>query len=164
MQPSEYGKIFNERLGKGAFLNTGDAQHANTMTVSWGNMGIMWGAPIVTVMVRQTRYSKENLNTLKAFTLSVPMDDSFKEALAVCGSKSGRDLDKYAAAGLTTAAPQTGVVPVIAGGPFLQIECEIVYERLMDTDCLAADLKEKWYSKDTDHTIYIGKINAVYVK
>lgn len=161
IQASEYGKIFNDRLNKGAFLNTSNGQKANTMTVSWGSIGIMWGAPTVTIMVRQTRYSKENLNTIKAFTLSVPMDDSYQDALALCGSKSGRDIDKYAAAGITPQAPKTGIVPVIGGGPFLQIECSVVYERNMDLACLNPAERKTWYG-DTEHTFYIGKINAVY--
>jgi flavin reductase (DIM6/NTAB) family NADH-FMN oxidoreductase RutF len=164
VEAAEYGKIFMDRLGSGAFLTTSDGTKANTMTVSWGNLGIMWKSPIVTVMVRQTRYSKENLNKVKAFTLSVPMDDTYAAALAICGSKSGRDTDKYAATGLTTAAPQTGIVPVIAGAGLLHFECTVVYERLMDVSALSDDLQTAWYGKDTAHTIYVGKINAVYKK
>ncbi len=162
VQADEYGKIFAERLGKGAFLTTSDGTKANTMTVSWGNLGIMWGSPIVTIMVRQTRFSKENLDKVKAFTLSIPRDDSFQKALALCGSRSGRDMNKFAAAGIGTKAPQTGIVPVISSGPFLHFECTVAYERLMDTQALTEELRDKWYGSDAPHTIYVGTVHAVY--
>ena len=163
LEAKEYAKIFADRIAKGAFLTTCDGQKSDTMTIGWGCVGYMWAIPTVTVMVRQTRLTKENLNQVKSFTISVPVDDSYKDAIALCGTKSGRDLDKFAAAGLKCKASKAGTTPVIDGKGLLQLECTVLYERLMDVDALAPELKDKWYRGDTEHTIYVAKITDAYL-
>ena len=148
LEAKEYAKIFADRIAKGAFLTTCDGQKADTMTIGWGSVGYMWAIPTVTV---------------KSFTISVPVDDSYKDAIALCGTKSGRDLDKFAAAGLKCKASKAGTTPVIDGKGLLQLECTVLYERLMDVDALAPELKDKWYTGDTEHTIYVAKITDAYL-
>ena len=148
LEAKEYAKIFADRIAKGAFLTTCDGQKADTMTIGWGSVGYMWAIPTVTVI---------------SFTISVPVDDSYKDAIALCGTKSGRDLDKFAAAGLKCKASKAGTTPVIDGKGLLQLECTVLYERLMDVDALAPELKDKWYTGDTEHTIYVAKITDAYL-
>lgn len=163
LEAEKYAAIFASRIQKGAFLTTCDGQKANTMTIGWGSIGVMWAKPTVTVMVRQSRFTKENLNKVKHFTISVPVDDSYKDAIALCGSKSGRDIDKFAAAGLNVKAAKNGSTPVIDGKGLLQLECDVVYERRIDTAALAPELTEKWYPDDDDHTYYIAIITDAYL-
>ena len=96
----EQGEAILKTLSKGAFLTTAADGKQNTMTIGWGSLGFKWGQPTFTVMVRQSRYSKELIDANPEFTVSFPVKEGFAPALGLCGSKSGRDLDKFAAAGL----------------------------------------------------------------
>jgi len=83
-----------------ALLSAGHRGKFNTMTISWGNMGIMWGKPILTVVVRPGRYTKEFIDALDLFTVSF-YSNSYRKALELLGSKSGRDSDKITESALT---------------------------------------------------------------
>lgn len=171
LKPEEYSKIFAEQLPKGVFLTSSDGKQANSMAISWGSVGVMWGIPSVIVMVRETRFTKGILDAGLGFTVSLPLDNTFAKAVAICGTKSGRDMDKYAAAGISTKAPQTGTVPVIAGGPMLHLECDLIFHQLMDKSVVTPDITYDWYGGNpanshfgtSDHTMYIGRINAAYI-
>ena len=75
-------------------VTAGNSDKFNTMTVSWGSMGELWGKDSVTVYIRPQRYTEEFMNSNDHFTLSFyPLDK--KQAIhGICGSKSGRDVDK----------------------------------------------------------------------
>ena len=82
------------KIGKEwALLTAGDENGFNTMTVSWGAMGFMWGKPSVTVYIRPQRYTKEFVDTRDTFTLSFYPAEK-KDALSYLGKVSGRDEDK----------------------------------------------------------------------
>ena len=117
-------------LAKGAFLTTAAGGRHNTMTIGWGALGNIWGKPVFTVMVRHSRYTHELIEAHNEFTVSFPLTAAFSKALGLCGSKSGRDMDKFAAAEITPAEGQTVKVPVIKGAG-LHLECRIVEKREM---------------------------------
>ena len=94
-------------LAKGAFLNTAAGGRHNTMTIGWGALGNIWSKPVFTVMVRHSRYTHELIEAHNEFTVSFPLTAAFSKALGLCGSKSGRDMDKFAAAEITPAEGQT---------------------------------------------------------
>jgi len=180
----EYGQLFTSIIGKGIFLTTTDGIKPDTMTISWGEMGVVWGAPSVTVMVRKSRYTHGNLDKVKAFTLSIPLDESMKKALAYCGSNSAFNVDKFANTDLKIVASQTGTVPVVgsdasypsshpavggdgsvsAKAPFLYLECIVQYEQDMDVAALADEARIKFYPDEDIHTFYVGKISAAYME
>lgn len=95
----KYAPQVIQTLPKGAFLTVSHAGRDNTMTIGWGNIGVIWNKPIFTVLVRPSRFTFGLLEASGEFTVSVPLTDMSK-ALALCGSKSGRDMDKFAAAAL----------------------------------------------------------------
>ena len=95
----QYAPQVLQQLPKGAFLTVSHGGRDNTMTIGWGSLGVIWGKPVFSVLVRPSRYTYGLLEASGEFTVSVPLTDMAK-ALGVCGSKSGRDLDKFAAAGL----------------------------------------------------------------
>ena len=70
------------------------------MTASWGGLGVLWNANVSFAFVRPSRYTFEFLEREKYYTLSF-LGLSQRRALQICGSKSGRDTDKVAEAGLT---------------------------------------------------------------
>lgn len=151
-----------EQLSKGAFLTTAHNGKTNTMTIAWGNIGFKWGKPIFTVMVRHSRYTYELIDNSTEFTVSIPVND-MQKALGICGSKSGRDTDKFAAAGLTALPGQQVSVPVIKGCG-LHYECKIVYKQAMDPQLLDKDFAAKWYANGDYHVLYYGEIVACYLE
>ena len=150
-----------EILQKGAFLTTQSQGKVNTMTIGWGSVSFLWRKPMFLVMVRPSRHTHGMIETAKEFTVTLPLDDQLKEALALCGSKSGRDMDKLAAADLTALPGQKISTPVIAGN-CIHYECKVVYRQDMDQDALAAMLQHSCYASGDYHTLYYGEIVACY--
>lgn len=148
-------------LKKGAFLTTACDGKVNTMTISWGNIGVEWGEDIFTVLVRDSRYTKSFLDKNGLFTVTVPKDNSFKSELAFCGSKSGRDFDKIKECGLTLESSEMIEVPHITGNAFI-FECRVMYSQRMDENSLSPELREKFYPTKDMHTMYHGKILKMY--
>ena len=130
-------------LAKGAFLTTAAGGRHNTMTIGWGALGNIWGKPVFTVMVRHSRYTHELIEAHNEFTVSFPLTAAFSKALGLCGSKSGRDMDKFAAG--------------------LHLECCIVEKREMAPENFDKALADRWYADKDWHTIYTGEITAAYL-
>ena len=84
-------------------------------------------------------------------------------AVALCGTKSGRDMDKFAAAGLEAIPGETVSVPVIKGCG-LHLECKIVEHYTMEADKFDKELGAKWYGAGDWHTCYTGVITAAYIE
>ena len=72
---------------------------ANGATVAWGGVCCS-EPPCITISLRKATYSYGNIVKRKAFTVSVPSETHAKEA-DYFGLASGRDVDKFAASGLT---------------------------------------------------------------
>ena len=148
-------------LKKGAFLTTKNHDKVNTMTISWGTMGIEWGTDVFVTMVRDSRYTKKAIDETGVFTITIPMDETMKEALTYCGTKSGRDCDKIKDCNLSLIDGKTVDVPVIKCRA-IAIECEVLYAQRMAEECITPEFKEKFYNSGDIHTLYHGKILSVY--
>ena len=99
IKPEELKENPFTMIGKDWLLITaGTKECCNTMTASWGGLGVMWGKPSATVYIRQSRYTKEFVDKEEYFTISV-MEESYREALKLCGTVSGRECDKMKEAG-----------------------------------------------------------------
>ena len=131
------------------------------MTIGWGSIGFIWQKPVLLTMVRKSRYTYELIEATDEFTVSIPCGDGMKQALAVCGTKSGRDIDKCAAAGISLAPSQAVAAPVVSGCEFYY-ECKIVYKQPMDQELLLPELQKTMYGKGDYHTLYYGEIVAFY--
>ena len=78
---------------KSGVLITGKADDkVNSMTISWGMIGIEWGKPIFVTFIRENRFTRSLIEKTGEFTVSIPIDDSAKKILGFCGSKSGGSL------------------------------------------------------------------------
>lgn len=149
-----------EKLAKQwALVGAGSMDKFNMMTVSWGAVGVIWGKPAVTAYIRQTRYTKEFVDANDTFTLTF-LKDGHRDALNVLGSKSGRDMDKMQASGLT---------PVDVDGEVAFEEAELVLvcrkrfvQELPPENFLQQETLDKWYADKNYHTMYIGEIVAAY--
>jgi len=163
----EYAPQILEGVSKGVLVTTQADGKVNTMTISWGTLGIQWGKPIFTVFVRQSRYTKTFLDKNPEFTINVPVGTCDKQILAVCGTESGRDVDKFQKLGLTQVPGETVSVPGIAQLP-LTLECKVIYRQDQDLSALRADLRTACYkpgtANETDfHTAYYAEVTAAYI-
>jgi len=159
----EYAPQILEGVSKGVLLTTQAEGKVNTMTVSWGTLGIQWGKPIFTVFVRQSRYTKTFLDKNPEFTINVPVNGCDKRILSVCGTESGRDVDKFQKLDLTRIPGETVSVPGIAQLP-LTLECKVIYRQDQDLSALREDLRTACYKNEADfHTAYYAEITAAYI-
>lgn len=160
---NQYAPETIQQLPKGAFLTVRDGEKVNTMTIGWGNIGIIWGKPIFTVLVRFSRYTYELLKNSREFTVSVPASGELQKELGFCGSKSGRDYDKFIETGLTPVAGKAVAVPVI-GECKIFYEGRVVYHQAMDPALISDEIQNKFYSNKDYHVIFYGEILASYIK
>lgn len=135
-------------------------QQFNAMTISWGALGVMWSRPFAQVVVRPVRYTYEFMERFDSFTLCA-FPREYHRALSLLGTKSGRDCDKIAQAGLTPAASSLIEAPCYAEAE-LVIECKKMYWQDFDpTHFLDPRLEENYPQKDY-HRVYYGEIVAVH--
>lgn len=144
-------------------VTAGDVSNPNTMTASWGGLGVLWGAPAATCYIRQSRYTKQFVDKNELFTLSF-FDRSYHKQLAYLGAKSGRDENKIEAVGFTPLA-------VDGTTTFEQAKLTLVCRKelklyLGPDSFIDQGAKLKWYNGDDSqnyHTMYIGKIEHAYL-
>ena len=147
--------VFSAIGGQWMLITAGTASQCNTMTASWGGLGVMWGAPAATCYIRPQRYTKEFVDREDYFTLSF-FGEEHRKALQLCGSKSGREVDKVKECGFTVQAAE-------CGAPYFQ-EAELVlvcrkrFAQPMDPDNMPQEIKDRWYPQKDYHTMYIGEI------
>lgn len=132
----------------------------NAMTIGWGTIGIIWGKPIFTVLVRPSRYTHVLLEYAEDFTVNVPSAD-MEDIVAFCGSASGRNYDKFSEKGLT-AVPGKKIKSPIIDQCVIHYECKVVHKNDVLKDKLDNSIVYSAYPKGDFHTIYYGEILSVY--
>jgi flavin reductase (DIM6/NTAB) family NADH-FMN oxidoreductase RutF len=163
MKELDYMAIAEEaiqKIKKRAFLTVKAGDRLNVMTIGWAAFGVCWQRPIMMVAVRSSRHTFGIIEAAEDFTVTVPLGDMAKE-LALCGSKSGRDVDKFKAAGLETAKAKKVVSPIIKTRGY-HYECRIVYKSAMDPALLDEGYDSSLYPQKDYHTLYFGEILACY--
>ena len=158
---SDLEKGMQEFCTTGAFLTVTGAGKTNTMTISWGFVGFMWGKPHFITVVRPQRYTNQIFESnADSFTVSIPYDGKLKEALTICGTKSGRDIDKSE---IVEFIPSVSVSSPVVAGCDLYYECKIKTAQKLDGSLLPEDIVKNFYDNDF-HIQYIGEIVECYVK
>ena len=132
----------------------------NPMTVSWGGFGTLWNRPVTTVFVRPTRYTFGLLNREPEFTLNF-LPESMRPALDLCGSRSGRDGDKWAAGGITPEPSGVVKVPRVRGAR-LVLECRVLATLDLDPRRFLDPSIEDLYAAKDYHRVYLGQVLAVW--
>ena len=140
---------------KWMLITAGDAEKCNAMTASWGGVGVMWGAPAATCYIRPQRYTKEFIDQGEFFTLCF-FGEEYRKVLQVCGSKSGRDMDKVKECNLTVKTAECGA-PYFEEAELVLV-CRKRYCQEMDANQMPEDIKEKWYPNKDYHVMYISEI------
>lgn len=137
--------------------NENGEQTVNTMTASWGGMGVLWNKPVAFCFIRPQRYTHTFTEQSDRFSLSF-FSEEYRSALRLCGTTSGREIDKFEATGLTPA--------MIGDTPYVKQARIVVLCRKLYADTLRADsfldpaLLQNY--KDGDfHTVYVAEIEKI---
>ena len=166
MQNWEDKKLLAEAMAQveqGVFLMA----EGNPMTISWCEFGRVWNRPVCTVLVRQSRHTHALLEQSGRFTVSIPKAGDRKEALAYCGTRSGREVNKLEALGLSLLPARAGGADGLAGCA-MHFECRVVFKLESDLRNLDEAIRRQFYgdnqaTPDGDpHTVYFGEILAAY--
>ncbi len=157
------GNLIKRIASDWMLVTAGDKQKFNTMTANWGGMGYLWNKPVVFVFIRPERYTYQFMESSDRFTLSF-FDETCRDALNLCGSKSGRDCDKVAEAGLTPHFTELGL-PSFSEAR-LVLECHKLYSHtLTKNDFLDSEpLRIHYSTKGGLHKMYIAEIVRVWAK
>lgn len=144
--------------GPGLLLTAGI--EGNPITVGWLTFGISWGVPIVQVMVRPSRYSFELMEGCQEFVINIP-GEGMKPAIGICGSKSGRDIDKIHECGLTHGESRHVPVPFITESS-IHLECRTVHTNDVINSTIKTDFAKKFYPTGDFHKVYWGEILGAF--
>ena len=136
---------------KSGVLVTGKADdRVNSMTISWGMVGIEWAKPVFVTFIRESRFTRSLIEKNGEFTVNIPVDDS----------------------GLTYEEPETISVPGIKELP-LTLECRVVYKQTQDISAMTKEDQGKFYPHNVDstftgsnrdtHVAYYGEIVNAYI-
>lgn len=145
-----------------ALVTAGNKDGYNTMTVSWGAVGELWGVDTATVYIRPQRYTEQFIEKNDYFTISFYPAELKNQIHGVCGSKSGRDVDK---------AKEAGIIPVFdEKAPYFE-EAKLVLVcrktakgKFEPEQFIDKTIDERWYPQKDYHNIYYGAIEKVLVK
>ncbi|MCX7825932.1 MAG: flavin reductase family protein [Verrucomicrobiae bacterium] len=132
----------------------------NVMTIGWMSAGVIWGRPVVTVLVRPSRHSYGLLEQVGEFTVNV-LPPQFDEAVQYCGGASGRDGDKFAHTSLTPAPAQKVRAPIVEQG-VIHYECRVVHKNDVAPATLTPEIVAGAYPQGNFHRLYFGELLAVY--
>lgn len=142
-------------------LTCGDfaAGDYNAMTVAWGSLGVIWEKPFAMVPVRPDRYTFQFMERYETFTLCA-FAEKYRDALQLLGTRSGRDGNKIAEAGLTPVKSRQVAAPGYAEAE-LVLECKKMYWNDLNPDhFLDPKIATKYPRKDY-HRVYFGEVLAV---
>jgi flavin reductase (DIM6/NTAB) family NADH-FMN oxidoreductase RutF len=150
------------RIGEDWMLVTaGAADEWNTMTASWGGLGVLWNLPVAFVFIRPTRHTFGFIEKTERFTLSF-FDEVDRHALDYCGAVSGRDTDKALGAGLSPIVFPDGAVSFAEAREVLA--CRKLYGQDLDPKRFLDPSLAKHYPKRDYHRLYVGAIERYSVR
>lgn len=161
----DYAGTICKAMPRGILLTTKSGDEVNTMTIGWGTVGIEWGKPVFVAYVRESRHTRKLLDESGAFTVNIPLGEVDKGIIALCGTKSGRDLNKIEALNLTLEDPETIHVPGIRELP-LTLECRVLFRNVQDESRLPEPIRSRFYTggnTEDFHIAYYAEILSAYI-
>ena len=168
VDPFEYAPHILRALKKGVLLTAKEGERLNTMTIGWGHLGIEWNTPTFIAYVRGCRHTKPMLDACEEFTVNIPLEEVDRNILKVCGTRSGRDTDKFQELGLTPEEPEVISTPGIRQLP-LTLECKVIYRQQQEPACVLDSHIYTHYQhpcpniEQDYHTVYYGQILSAYI-
>ena len=168
----DYAGHICKEMKKGILLTSKSGETLNTMTIGWGMLGIEWGKPIFIALVRESRFTKGLIEESGEFTVNIPYGEVDNKILGFCGTKSGRNVDKFAELGLTTEDPSVISTPGIRQLP-LTLECKILYTQPQELSAIPLEILDRYYPQNVDgsdpgknrdrHVAYYAEIVSAYL-
>lgn len=146
-------------IGKDWLLFTAEKDgKANTMTASWGGLGIMWNKKVAYIFIRPQRYTKEFVDSAQRLSISV-LPNRYRKELGYLGSVSGRDEDKISKSNLILTNYEG--VPAFEEAR-LTLICRKLYAQEMKEECfIEEDIIERWYPEKDYHIMYVVEIEKI---
>lgn len=138
-------------------ITAGNKEKCNTMTASWGGLGVLWNRNVATIYIRPTRYTNEFLTQEDTFTLSF-FEEKYKKALGICGSKSGRDCNKFELSDLHVEYYEE--TPYLKEASMVMV-CRKIYHDIIKPECFLDDSIEQNYPLKDYHIVYYGEIQGI---
>lgn len=161
IQATEIERILTRIGSEWMLISASDGEKSNTMTASWGCMGVLWNKPVAVCFIRPQRYTYEFTEASDRLSLSF-FDGACRDALTLCGRTSGRDGDKFLRAGLTKTEDENGVpYPAEAS---LVLLCKKLYADNLKKECFLDTSLLSNYAADDFHRVYICEIERVLCK
>ncbi|MCR5078468.1 MAG: flavin reductase family protein [Bacilli bacterium] len=148
-------------FGEGCVAVVENKEKANPITLGWGGVGVLWGKPMCTVFIHESRYSKHMFDEADSFSACFFAKEHNPIAIKYFGTASGRDEDKIAKSGMTLSR-QDGI-PYLEEAEFV-ILCKKLTQTKFDLDKVPEGKYHDWYSRDGVHSIYFGEIVKVLKK
>ena len=137
-------------------ITAGSPDSFNTMTASWGGFGVIWNKNICWCVIRPQRYTFEFIERAETFTLSF-FSEKYKQALTLCGTRSGRDIAKASAAGLTPIAGRLQSATCFAEARMV-LECrKLYYQDITPGNFIDPAIEDNYPDKDY-HRMYMGEV------
>jgi len=146
--------IFSEFDQVWALVTAGTPDNFNTMTISWGGMGTLWGKPVATVYIRTSRYTHEFVDANEYFTISF-YPEEYKKVLGILGSKSGREMDKMHDSGLT---PKYLDKCITFEEAKYTLVCRKLFKQQLAIKNIPEEVVDTYYKKDAPHDMYIAEV------
>ena len=146
--------IFEQFDKKWALLSAGKEGSFNTMTISWGGLGTLWGKDVATVYVRTSRYTHEFMDNEDYFTISF-FPEQYRKILSVLGSESGRNINKMEGTGLTAKILEKSVTFEEAE---VTLVCKKLFRQELKVENMTEDVAKTFYEGQTPHDMYIGEV------
>lgn len=144
------------KIGKEwALITAGNKEKYNTMTVSWGGMGILWNKKVAFIFIRDSRYTKEFIDNNEFLSVSF-LGEDYREALNVCGSISGRDNDKFEKANITPAFRHN--IPYVDEANFVLLCHKLAVIPMEEAHFVDPSIMAKFYEDKDMHTMYAVEI------
>ena len=137
-------------------ITAGPPENYNTMTGGWGGFGVIWGKNVCWCFIRPHRHTYEFMERSENFTLSF-FDENYRPALELCGTKSGRDTDKAAEAGITPIAGTVNGTTAFAEARLI-IQCKKIYSHDFDPGRFLDPSIDQCYPESDYHRAYIGEV------
>jgi len=140
----------------GILLVTGNKAEKNVMTIGWLSFGVLWNEPVVSMLVRPSRYTSKLLEKYNEFTLNL-MPDNLIDIINTCGVKSGSYCDKFKETKLTIKNSKTVQTASLKEAELI-LECQIVYKDNIINQNLNDIINARYYSNSDYHSIFSAKI------
>ena len=161
LEINPFSKIGTEWMA----VTAGDKEHVNTMTASWGTLGVLWGKNVVNIFIRESRYTKEFVDKQDTFSLTFfdMKDKENKLALKYFGAVSGRKENKIENAKMHIDYSANGT-PYIDEGNLVLICRKMSATKILPEQFLDTDIAESWYKDGDYHTMYVAEITEVLAR